>query len=212
MGSRNEGSWLVAITIVGQRERLRVGDAFGAAGPLAQRDPSRYLSTKMNTRATAGRAPTADLDREQSRALKLWVVLARAYSAIARHAEADVARDGLTAAEFAILDALFAKGRLRTGELQQTVLVTSGGTTYLVDRLATRGLVKRADCPEDRRVRYVELTPKGERLMEEMFPRHAKVITEALAGLGATEQQEATRLLKSLGKYAADVQGIQGTD
>ena len=156
--------------------------------------------------------PTADLDREHVRALKLWVVLSRAYSAVARHAEADVAKDGLTAAEFAILDALFAKGRLRTGELQETVLVTSGGTTYLVDRLATRGLVKRVDCPEDRRVRYVELTAKGERLMEEIFPRHATVITEALAGLGAAEQQETTRLLKALGKYAADAGEVPGTE
>jgi MarR family 2-MHQ and catechol resistance regulon transcriptional repressor len=72
--------------------------------------------------------------------------------------------------------------------------------------------VQRHDCPEDRRVRYVELTAKGERLMEALFPRHAKVITAALAGLSATEQQEATRLLKQLGKYAADARREAGTD
>ena len=166
----------------------------------------------MNTKPLARRPPTADLPREQTRALKLWVVLSRAHSAIARHAEADVAKDGLTTAEFAILEALFAKGRLRTGDLQQTVLVTSGGTTYLVDRLTARGLVQRADCPEDRRVRYVELTAKGERLMERIFPRHAAAVAAALAGLSAAEQQEATRLLKGLGKYAAAGRTESGTD
>lgn len=165
----------------------------------------------MIARPTSTGSPTAGLDREQARALKLWVVLSRAHAAIARHAEADVAREGLTAAEFAIMDTLFAKGRLRMGELQETVLVTSGGTTYLVDRLAARGLVRRADCPNDRRVRYVELTAKGERLMEGVFPRHAAVITAALAGLSAAEQQEAARLLKALGKYAADAPTASGT-
>lgn len=166
----------------------------------------------MPTKTHAGRLPAASLDREQARALKLWVVLSRAYTAIQRHAEADVAKHELTTAEFAIMETLFAKGRLRTGELQETVLVTSGGTTYLVDRLAARELVQRTDCPEDRRVRYVELTAKGERLMEVVFPRHAKVITAALAGLSATEQQEATRLLKQLGKYAAHSPAEAGTD
>ena len=165
----------------------------------------------MIAKPAAGRSPTTDLDQKQARALKLWVVLSRAYAAIARHAEADVASDGLTTAEFAIMETLFAKGRLRMGELQQTVLVTSGGTTYLVDRLTDRGLVRRADCPEDRRVRYVELTGKGERLMETVFPRHADVITAALAGLSATEQQDATRLLRSLGKYAAEAAESSGT-
>ena len=140
---------------------------------------------------------------EQARALKLWVVLARAHAAIARHAEADAAEDGLTLAEFAILETLLHKGRLRAGELQQKVLVTSGGTTYLVDRLERRGLVRRADCPEDRRVRYVELTPAGETLVCRSFSRHAERITRALAGLTPAEQELATRLLKALGRSAA---------
>lgn len=137
------------------------------------------------------------------RPLKLWVVLARAYASLARHAEADVATDGLTLAEFGILEALLHKGRLRVGELQEKVLVTSGGTTYLVDRLAARDLVRRADCPEDRRVRYVELTPSGETLIRAAFERHAARIASALGGLTAEEQDEATRLLRTLGHAAA---------
>ena len=157
----------------------------------------------MNTRPHLPGAPSAESpNREKARALKLWVVLARAHAAITRHAEADVAQDGLTLAEFAILEALLHKGRLRAGELQQKVLVTSGGTTYLVDRLAGRGLVVRVDCPEDRRVRYVELTAAGETLARRAFARHAERITRALARLTPGEQQLATRLLKTLGLSA----------
>jgi len=149
-------------------------------------------------------------DPRQARALKLWVVLSRARSAIQRHADADIALDGLTTSEFAILETLLHKGRLRVGELQQKVLVTSGGTTYLVDRLAERHLVRRVDCPDDRRVRYVELTPEGEALVGAAFVRHAARITELLSALTPDEQEEATRLLRRLGRSAAEAPAADG--
>ena len=159
----------------------------------------------MMTRVKAERPSGAKAaEGARARALKLWVVLARAQAAVARHAEADAAEDGLTLAEFGILEALLHKGRLRTGELQEKILVTSGGTTYLVDRLAGRGLVRRASCEEDRRVRYVELTPAGERLVRRAFDRHASRIVRAVGGLGADEQEQAIRLLRKLGHAAAE--------
>ena len=147
--------------------------------------------------------PPVVVDEGQRRALKLWVVLARAHAAIARHAESDVAQDGLTLAEFGILETLLHKGRMRVGELQQKLLVTSGGTTYLVDRLVARGLVERVECPDDRRVRHVELTAAGDALVRAAFVRHAARIARALDGLSAREQEVATGLLKSLGLSAA---------
>jgi MarR family transcriptional regulator, 2-MHQ and catechol-resistance regulon repressor len=99
--------------------------------------------------------------RDQAQALKLWVVLSRAYTAVARHSEADIARHGLSTGEFAILEVLYHKGPLLLGEVQRKILVSSGGVTYLVDRLEAAGLVERRDCPEDRRARYAALTRRG---------------------------------------------------
>lgn len=137
-------------------------------------------------------------------ALKLWVVLARAYDSVARHVEADVTRHGLTGTEFGILEALYHKGPLLLGELQRKILVSSGGITYLVDRLTAKGLVERQECPEDRRARYAALTPAGEALIDRIFPEHARRIESALAGLTADEQARATALLRKLGLTAAD--------
>jgi MarR family 2-MHQ and catechol resistance regulon transcriptional repressor len=141
--------------------------------------------------------------RNEAGALKLWVVLSRAQAAVARHAEADIARHGLTLAEFAILEALFHKGPLLLGELQRKILVSSGGITYLVDRLAERALVERQDCPEDRRARYVALTRKGDAFIRRIFPVHARSIARAVSGLTPAEQGKASALLKSLGHAAA---------
>ena len=137
--------------------------------------------------------------------LKLWVVLSRAAAAVSRQAELDIARHGLTAMEFGILEVLHHKGPLLLGEIQRKVLVTSGGITYLVDRLEAKGLVERQECPDDRRARYAVLTPTGAALIRRIFPAHAKAIARALAGLGNAEQVQATILLRRLGLAAGEL-------
>ena len=141
--------------------------------------------------------------------LKLWIVLSRAHEAVARHAAADVARHGLTIPEFGILEVLYHKGPLLLGEVQKRVLVSSGGTTFLVDRLAGKGLVERRSCPTDRRARYVALTPAGEQLIAEVFPAHAERIAQASRGLTVKEQKLATAMLKRLGLVAADSEAAE---
>jgi MarR family transcriptional regulator, 2-MHQ and catechol-resistance regulon repressor len=143
--------------------------------------------------------------RDQALALKLWVVLSRSYNAVSRHSEADITRHGLSTGEFAIMEALYHKGALLLGEIQRKILVTSGGVTYLVDRLEAGGLVQRRDCPEDRRARYAVLTRKGKDLMKRIFPDHAAAMERATAGLSATEKKQAIELLRKLGHAAAAV-------
>ncbi len=137
-------------------------------------------------------------------ALDLWVKLARAFAAVSSRSQADIARHGLTPGEFAILEALYHKGPLLHGELQKKVLVTSGGITFLVDKLIDRGLVARRDCPTDRRARYAELTPKGKKFIGEIFPMHAEAMASAVSGLSAAEQKACAALLKKLGMAAAE--------
>jgi MarR family transcriptional regulator, 2-MHQ and catechol-resistance regulon repressor len=148
----------------------------------------------------------------QEVALKLWVVLARAYTSVSRELERDVARHGLTPTEFGILEALYHKGRLLLGNLQRETLISSGGVTYVVDRLVAKGLVARQDCPEDRRARFAVLTQAGEALMGRIFPEHARHIEEVLAGLTTAEQGQAIALLRTLGLAAEGARKSSATD
>ena len=138
----------------------------------------------------------------QATALKLWVVLARALSSVQAHLQESVTRHDLTLTEFAILEVLYHKGPLLLGEVQRRILVSSGGVTYLVDRLTQKGFVERRDCPQDRRARYAALTPEGEALIERIFPDHAACIEKAMSGLSTEEQRTATELLRTLGRTA----------
>jgi MarR family transcriptional regulator, 2-MHQ and catechol-resistance regulon repressor len=133
----------------------------------------------------------------------LWVVLARAYDAISTRVQADLVKYEVTGTEFGILEVLYHKGPLLLGEVQRRILVSSGGVTYLVDRLEAKGLVERVACPTDRRARYAALTPAGEALIADIFPDHAKCIEKMMSGLDAEEQVTAQRLLRKLGLAAA---------
>ncbi|MHB8766770.1 MAG: MarR family winged helix-turn-helix transcriptional regulator, partial [Deferrisomatales bacterium] len=96
------------------------------------------------------------------------------------------------------------KGPLLLGELQRKVLVSSGGTTYLVDRLEQRGYLDRRRSPDDRRAVYAVLTAAGEAFFREIFPQHAQGLVESVSGLSRDEQVEVTRLLRRLGRSAAE--------
>lgn len=162
--------------------------------------PKRAISATRRP-ARGGAAVTADLPT--ATALRLWVVLSRSHEALAQVMKSDIERHDLTPTEFAVLEALYHKGPQLLGDIQQRVLVSSGGMTFLVDRLAKRGLAERQACPSDRRARYASLTAKGEKLMRSIFPEHAAVIRDAMTGLRPSEQRELTALLKTLGKEAA---------
>jgi MarR family transcriptional regulator, 2-MHQ and catechol-resistance regulon repressor len=162
-------------------------------------------SAPSTSRARKSAPAPASADRKQETALKLWVVLARSFDAVSRTVQEDVAQHDLTGTEFGILEVLYHKGPMLLGEVQRKILVTSGGITYLVDRLVEKGLVKREQCAEDRRARYAVLTPAGQALIRKIFPAHAERIEHAVSGLSQAEQREATALLRKLGLAAASL-------
>lgn len=154
-------------------------------------------------KASTKHPPTpAVTDVPTATALKLFVVLSRAAAAVARHSDESIARHDLTPAEFAILEVLLHRGPLLLGEVQRRILVSSGGVTFLVDKLEKRGLVRRLPCETDRRARYADLTPEGRKLITRIFKAHAQVIRHAVSGLGLADQRLATRLLRTLGTEA----------
>ena len=150
------------------------------------------------TPTTATRRTTS-----QERALKLFVVLQRCASAVMGnfHKHADLY--DLTLTEFEILEALYHKGQLLLGDVQRKILLSSGGVTYAIDRLADKGLVERRECATDRRARYAALTPKGEGVVSRIFPAIASHIEETMSVLNGRQQDEAIDLLRTLGHGAA---------
>jgi MarR family 2-MHQ and catechol resistance regulon transcriptional repressor len=148
---------------------------------------------------------TKQYGRKADLALSLWVKLARASSTFNRLSAKDIERYGLTQPQFAVFEALGHLGPMTTGEIGKKILVTGGCVTVIVDNLEKEGLVERARSNEDRRVRQVQLTSKGELLFRDVFREHAKRIAELASVLTEEEQIQLSGLLKKLGLALKDI-------
>ena len=77
-------------------------------------------------------------------------------------------------------------------------MIANSSTTYIVDKLCDKGLVKREFAPEDRRVINVEITESGRKLMDELFPTHAEQLTANFDKLSEYDITEIRQLLKKM--------------
>ena len=146
---------------------------------------------------------TAKPQREDTSGVHVWLVTWKAYAALARHAQAHIETLGLGASEFGVLEALLAQGPQPVNVIGPKVGLTSGSISVAVDRLVTRGLVRRRrDDPADRRVCLVELTDAGRAVIVPGFEAHRAAMETAAAGLTTEERATLLGLLKKLGKEA----------
>ncbi|WP_438446995.1 MarR family winged helix-turn-helix transcriptional regulator [Gorillibacterium sp. sgz5001074] len=141
-------------------------------------------------------------DDDQAVALKLFVVLSKAYKSLTEQAEKDAKQYGLSPSEFMVLEVLYAKGRIPLQQIGDKILVTSGSITYNIDKLEKKGLLRRVPCSEDRRVTYAEITENGHELFSRIFPGHADKIHGMMKAIPRGKQLEMIDLLKQLGKGA----------
>ena len=66
------------------------------------------------------------------------------------------------------------EGRMRMGELADSLLLTPSGVTRLVDRMEADGLVQRVQCPSDRRGWNAVITPAGRARLRAAAPVHLR--------------------------------------
>ena len=132
-----------------------------------------------------------------------WLILWKATRAVEARAHESIEHNGLHATDFAILEALLHKGPMPVNTIGKKLLLTSGSITTAVDRLVAKGLVARGEDPDDRRVRVVELTREGRRLIVPAFARHEKDLEHVIAtALTSHERTTLVNLLRKLGTSA----------
>src|SRR6266567_7983071 len=131
-----------------------------------------------------------------------WLVMMKAMHAISRYALANLEETGLGISDFAVLEALLHKGPLPVNVIGPKVNLTPGSISVAVDRLVAKGLVSRAECSEDRRVRIVALTPRGKSVITPIFREHVATIEKVFAGVSRDELRQLEQQLKRVGKQA----------
>jgi MarR family 2-MHQ and catechol resistance regulon transcriptional repressor len=139
----------------------------------------------------------------------VWLVMMKAHRALERHAVRSIEAAEMGLSDFGTLELLLHKGPQRVNEIGRRIDLTSGSITTAVDRMETRGLVRRRADALDRRASVVELTPKGKALIVEAFRQHKDAMDRAAEGLSPAERATLIRLLKKLG-LSADERRTEG--
>lgn len=108
---------------------------------------------------------------------------------------------GLTPAEFDVLAALRRAGppyRMKPNELTKSLLLSSGGTSNVINHLVAAGLVVRDADHDDRRGTWVALTADGVRLAEKSVLASTAAHADVLTGVPADVIAAATEALRAL--------------
>jgi DNA-binding MarR family transcriptional regulator len=101
----------------------------------------------------------------------------------------------LTMAQFRAMVMIRRWGRQPGRDLAGRLRVTPGTLVPLIDRLEEQGYVRRVPDREDRRVTWLELTPKADRLFERLWGSGAVRVAGAVARLLPKERADLRRLL-----------------
>lgn len=121
-------------------------------------------------------------------------------SIISQRVDENLAAYKLTIGEFDVLAALLREPNqtLTPKQIQDLVLISSGGLTNRINKLEKKGMVQRILNPEDRRSWLINLLPKGENLIKKVVPSHLSIETRAIKDLSFKEYQQLRDLLIAL--------------
>jgi MarR family 2-MHQ and catechol resistance regulon transcriptional repressor len=135
--------------------------------------------------------------------MHVWLVMLKTMHAITRFAGAQIEEEGgVGASDFRVLEVLLHKGPMPVNAMGPKVNLTPGSISVAVDRLHRKELVSRIECPEDRRVRTVALTPKGKRLIADLFRDHTLIMKAIFSELSPGELRTLEAALKKIGRRA----------
>ena len=130
-------------------------------------------------------------------ACRAWQLLMKVFFAQRGHLPASSAGCGLSPVQRQVLHLLEPWRPLPMSRLADTLSCDASNVTGLVDRLESRGLVRREASPQDRRVKVLKLTPTGARMRASLLKQMTGG-AHPLSRLSLEEQRTLVKLLERL--------------
>src|SRR5213594_5277093 len=125
--------------------------------------------------------------------LKVLRPLMEAYLACWRQDSRHIRSMRLTPSQFDVIATLGDSDGMTCSELSTATLVTKGTLTGVLDRLETKGIIRRDDVKGDRRCTKIRLTDKGEALFRKTFAAHATFLKPYFARALTPKEAEQAR-------------------
>lgn len=121
------------------------------------------------------------LSAEQQQVWRRWLAVNTALPAVLQR---DLQESGLSLPDFEVLVQLTETpgGRVRVTDLADALQWERSRLSHHVKRMEARGLVRKEECPEDKRGAFIVVTPAGRAGIEKAAPSHARTVKEVFFG------------------------------
>jgi len=131
--------------------------------------------------------------------LKIFIGMSRALNKINRATNKVYTKYGLTSGQFAVLEALYHKGELSVGEVQDKILSTSGTIPVIVKNLEKEGFLQKSNDESDKRRFILQITQKGIELMDIIYPENEEIIISMINVWNKEEQEVILNYMRKFG-------------
>ena len=110
----------------------------------------------------------------------------------------------LTSVQFAALTVIAAQPGLDQATLAREISFDRATTGGVIERLETKGLIRREVSTQDRRARLLYLERAGEEMLEQVMPLAREAQRAMLAGLSASERHALLELISKALSHVGD--------
>ena len=138
-----------------------------------------------------------DIDKFSSRMMELLPDMIRGFT---RYEYNYLTRGKITLPQYLALEYLSHKGKSHMSSLACALDVSRPAATGLMDRLIAQKLVKRIDDANDRRVVWIDITPKGKSVIDDVKKQKSTSAIKVFGQLPAADREQFLRIIEQVVK------------
>jgi len=131
---------------------------------------------------------------------KVLMAIVKAAEKFKKDSSAIFTKYDLTFSQYNVLRALDASrnGQNTLANIRGIMLVSGSRITGLTKRLEKNGFIIRKSCTDDERTKTVELTPKGKKTLEQIFPEKERNVKKYLIKHPGKEKLYALSIIRGI--------------
>lgn len=138
--------------------------------------------------------------------VKSWRSVLNSYKALAAVFESEMQAEGLSLSRFQVMFHLYFSGPMKPVEVADLAMATRSNVSTFIKRMINDGVVRATSKSAEARRPMYELTPRGRRQFETIFPEHIARVRELMPALPSTavknlmDTYENARVFKKAGQ------------
>ena len=105
---------------------------------------------------------------------------------------------GCSMSQLGTLMIIHRRGTLTVSDIGEELGVSNAAASQMLDRLVHEGLIFRTEDPDDRRVKQIDLTDNGLKILQESLQARHSWLEGMAAGLSSSEKEKIIQALKIL--------------